>query len=192
MSAVGDKVRALVERMRAERPVIPNHKVRRVFPPPPPPPVVVKNNRTALRSIMDRPFCQSVKYGEQQWRAPREGAHPSILDFSDKLVRYMRVLDVPMFPYCFVRSSAEQDAAYAAGNSKAQAGESPHNYGMAVDIIHGRYGWEIDKAAWAMIGHIGKEIAAKNGLKLTWGGDWKFYDPAHWELSEWRSIIDQR
>lgn len=73
------------------------------------------------------------------------------------------------------------------GNSKAKWGSSPHNCGMAVDLVHGVYAWEIPKLCWSMLGHIGKEVAAQQGVKITWGGDWDFYDPAHWELSDWKS-----
>ena len=40
-----------------------------------------------------------------------------------------------------------------------------------------------------MIGGVGKEVARKMGLRVTWGGDFKsLYDPAHWELTDWRTV----
>lgn len=196
MSVVGDKVRAVVERMRAQRPLLPDGQTKvRVAPPSPPPePVEDVTFRTALMGMADARFCLGTKYREQQARASREGAHPDIVEFSDVLIRRLRVLHVPMFPYCFVRSSDEQDALYDAGFSKAVGGRSPHNYGMAVDVVHGTKAWDLTERQWGIIGHIGKEIAVQRGFKLVWGGtdhpgDKFGWDPAHWELADWRNLV---
>lgn len=145
----------------------------------------------ALRGIVDRPFLYSQKYGEQQGRADRTGAQPDILDFERKLVKRAFKLGVPLFAHCVNRGSAEQNRLFRAGHSKARAGESPHNFGAAVDLIHGTKAWALSRKQWAIIGHLGKELAIQAGLKVTWGGDWEFYDPAHWELTEWRAIRAQ-
>ena len=147
---------------------------------------------SGLRAIQARTFLTSEKYQEQQWRAVRDGAHPKILLFEVKLVRRMRKLGVPMFAHTIVRSNEEQTAAFVRGVSKARAGESAHNYGLAVDVIHGIHGWEIANESWRMIGHIGKEVAAQNGIRIVWGGDWNFYDPAHWELENWKELKEWR
>lgn len=141
-----------------------------------------------LNALRNLTFLQSAKYREQQSRANRKGAHPDIIDFERALVRRMRKLGVPMFAHNMVRSKAEQDALFVKGVSNAKGGLSPHNYGCAVDIVHGTAAWDIPRHAWAMIGHIGKEVAEAMGVKITWGGDWDFYDPAHWELTNWRDI----
>lgn len=158
--------------------------------------VPVSDFRTALRDIADPNFCKSQRWREQQTRAVREGAHEDILHFERLLVTEFKRKGVPLFAHCVIRSSSEQDAAFARGVSKAQAGESPHNYGLAVDIIHGVKGWEITPRSWALIGHTGKELAARNGLKVTWGGDWKNrpsdlvgWDPAHWQIQGWKALV---
>lgn len=144
---------------------------------------------SGLRAIVARDFLLSEKHQEQQWRADRKGADHRILLFEHKFLLRMEKLGVPMFAHCVVRSLAEQTARFVQGNSKAKAGQSPHNYGLAVDLIHGIWAWQIADESWRVIGHIGKEIAAQNGLKLTWGGDFKnLWDPAHWELTDWKSI----
>ncbi|QCS37267.1 hypothetical protein [Tortoise microvirus 77] len=152
-----------------------------------PEPLEVVDYGTALRAIMDGGFLASRKYREQQLRADREGAHPVILDFERAFVRRLAKLGVPMFAYEFKRGLARQNELQKAGKSKAKAGQSAHGTGEGVDIIHGVKAWDLDRRSWAMIGHVGKELARQNGWRLTWGGDWKFYDPAHWELTEWRT-----
>lgn len=149
-------------------------------------------DQRVLDGLRDRNFMLSEKYAQQQLRADREGSHPDLLAFLDAFQRQLRALGVPMFPHCLVRDSAAQDAAYAAGNSNAQAGESPHNYGMAVDLVHSRRAWNLTPAEWKTIGHIGIDVAARNQMKITWGGGWlKPYDPAHWQLRHWRKLISK-
>lgn len=158
----------------------------------PPEELAVVSLSNALRAIQDRTFLKTPKYTDQQGRAVREGAHPDILEFERRLVTKMRKQFVPLFCNSCVRGTHEQDALLARGVSKAAGGQSPHNYGMAVDIIHGVKGWNIPKASWTLLGHVGKEISIQSGIAVTWGGDWKFYDPAHWELKEWKRLIQQQ
>lgn len=143
-----------------------------------------------LRGMVDRSFCFSERYGDQQARADRHGAQPEILEFERKLVKRAFKLGVPMFAHCVNRGSQDQNRLFKEGRSKARAGESPHNFGAAVDLIHGTKGWDLTRKQWAIIGHIGKELAVSLTLDVVWGGDWKFWDPAHWELANWRSIRD--
>jgi hypothetical protein len=141
-----------------------------------------------LRGIVDHAFCFSEKYGEQQMRADRFKAQPDVLEFERKLIKRCRKLGIPLFAHCVNRSAEEQTRLYVKGVTKANAGESPHNYGCAVDLVHGTKAWGLTRKQWEVIGHLGKELAIQNGLKVTWGGDWSFYDPAHWELTNWREI----
>lgn len=142
--------------------------------------------REALDGLTSKVFLRDQSYKRQQWRANRNGAHSDILDFERMFVRAMRKMDVPVFAHNMVRTSDEQDALYVKGVTKAKGGQSPHNYGCAVDIVHGLHAWDIPKKAWDLFGHVGKEVAHKAGIKIEWGGDWSFYDPAHWELHPWR------
>lgn len=155
---------------------------------PPPPEVVVGDYRTALRAIVDKAFLKTEKYQTQQWRADRTRTHPDILLFEMLLVRKLRKLGVPMFCHQAYRDHGHQNELFAAGKSRAKAGESPHNWGLAVDVVHGRLAWNMPKMSWDLIGHVGKEVAKQHGIAVEWGGDWSFWDPAHWELSDWKSL----
>lgn len=150
--------------------------------------------REALQGMRDVEFLNSHKHQEQHWRADRAGAHPAIVGmtgitgFEKLLIRRMAKLGVPMFASEVVRSGKRQNELKAQGHSKAGWGESPHQYGCAVDIIHARRGWDLSRQQWAVVGHVGKEIVLEHGWKVEWGGDWKFWDPAHWEVVGWRDI----
>lgn len=144
-----------------------------------------------LQGMVDRAFCYSQKWGEQQMRADRHGAQPELLEFERKLIKRAFKLGIPLFAHSVNRTSVEQNRLFKEGRSKARAGESPHNFGAAVDLIHGTKGWGLTRKQWAILGHLGKELAVALTLDVTWGGDWKFYDPAHWELTDWRAIRAQ-
>ena len=141
-----------------------------------------------LLGMVDRAFCFSERFTDQQGRADRTGADPGIIEFERRLVKRAFKLGIPLFAHSVIRGSQEQNRLFREGRSKARAGESPHNYGAACDLIHGTKAWNLTRKQWAILGHIGKEVAAQAGIAVTWGGDWEFYDPAHWELTEWWAI----
>lgn len=141
-----------------------------------------------MQGLVNRAFCFTEKYGEQQGRADRSVADPRIIEFERKFIKTAFKLGIPLFPHSIVRGSAEQNELFRQGRSKAKAGESPHNFGCAVDIIHGTKAWQLTRKQWAILGHLGAETARSTGIKVKWGGDWEFFDPAHWELADWRDV----
>lgn len=154
-----------------------------------PPPTTPDNLHGALRGMQDARFLKSQKHQEQHWRAVREGAHPDILEFEKRMRRRLAKLGVPVFAHCVVRSIEQQAIEFAQGDSKVKFG--PHNVGCAIDLIHATRGWKLTRPQWQLIGHVGQEIVTQAGLdivSLAWGGDWKFYDPAHWEITDWQSV----
>jgi peptidoglycan L-alanyl-D-glutamate endopeptidase CwlK len=91
------------------------------------------------------------------------------------------------------RTMAEQRRLYAQGRTapgkivtNADAGESPHNFGLSIDFAFGdalgKPTWPND-APWATVAQIGKDLG------LVWGGDFRsFTDRPHLETSNWRTI----
>lgn len=166
----------------------------------------------ALRGMVNREFLVSEKHVHQHRRAIREGAHPAILEFEKAFTRRMAKLGVPMHASEVYRTPGRQNDLFALGNSKAKAGQSPHQFGLAVDLIHSVKGWNLDQRQWRLIGHVGKEAARSCGLLepegrkasgptwdakagrwrgvyIEWGGDWEFYDPAHWQVKGWKAVM---
>lgn len=141
-----------------------------------------------LRGMIDRSFLLSERHKGQHNRADRSRGHPTLLEFERVLIKRFAKLGVPMFAHCVYRNDVEQQSLYARGLSKAKPGQSAHNHGLAVDIVHGTKAWDLTRKQWDLVGHVGKEVAASLGIKVEWGGDWSFYDPAHWELANWRDI----
>ena len=155
-----------------------------------PPPEAVKGLSSALRVIQEPEFLRSEAHQAQHWRANRDGADARIRVFEKRFVARMAKLGVPMFCHCMVRTLADQRAAFVQGNSQNDGSRPYPHMAWAVDIVHGTMGWELPREAWQLLGHIGKEVAAQEGLKLVWGGDWKgLWDPAHWEVETWRDGV---
>lgn len=93
---------------------------------------------------------------------------------------------------CALRTDAEQTALYAQGRTapghivtKAKAGESAHNYGLAIDVVpmvNGKPDWNGSDPVWSVIGKKGMAAG------LTWLGapGSEFVEMAHFELPNWR------
>lgn len=145
----------------------------------------------AAARLVDKRVLTTSGYLKRARSVPPNGSDQRIVDFAQAFTSELAKRGMPFFVHAYLRTQWEQDAMFERGVSKARWGQSPHNFGMAVDIVHfGRY-WDLTKREWDVIGLIGKEVARKRAVKVSWGGDWKFYDPAHWELTEWRDIVEQ-
>lgn len=142
----------------------------------------------AVRGMANVPFLKTIKFQDQQYRANWEGAHPDLVDFHRAFHARMIKLRVPMFAVEVLRTGERQKELQEGGYSKAPPGKSPHQYSCAMDYVHSVQAWNLTKAEWQIIGHVGKEVATQGGWHITWGGDWDFWDPAHWEITPWRYV----
>lgn len=91
------------------------------------------------------------------------------------------------------RTFEEQDALYAKGRfgnteekvTDAKAGESYHNYGLAIDVCEIRDGAATWACDWDTIVPIAKELG------WEWGGDWtSFKDRPHFQKTYGKSVGD--
>lgn len=154
----------------------------------PEPTYIPPTHQAAARTLFDTSAVNDPRRKERAVRADRTGVHPDFLKFAIALEKECLSRGWPMFWNEFVRDKKRQDDLKAQGVSKASFGQSAHNFGMAGDLVHfGRY-WALNEREWALVGVIGKDVARRQNLKITWGGDWSFYDPAHWELANWRDL----
>ncbi len=146
----------------------------------------------AAKALSTPSVVQGLDYREKVVKTVRDGTHPKIVEFYQKFNRELKNRGIPMYAFCFYRSAKRQNNLYAMGNTKAKAGDSPHNWGLAVDIVHTQRFWDLTPREWAVIGAIGKEVARRMKLKVNWGGDWDFYDPAHWQLENWKEYREEQ
>ncbi len=103
---------------------------------------------------------------------------------AQEIVKEMALLGLPVRITEGFRSVARQNELYAQGRTtkgnivtNAKGGESFHNYGVAVDFVFTKTGYNAPESHWKTLGTIAK----KHGF--TWGGDWKgFVDKPHVEM----------
>jgi hypothetical protein len=127
----------------------------------------------------------ATRYLKQHDRAIWNGVDPLIQYFAGKLIVELKTYDLPFYVHTAWRSPELQQQLYAKGLSQARSG--PHTRGAAVDIVHSDFHWNgADDRLWEFVGLLGKDIIKRHGLAIEWGGDWNFYDPAHWQLMDWR------
>ena len=92
---------------------------------------------------------------------------------------------------CGSRGRVEQERAFAAGNSFARFGQSPHNYtpALAFDAAPYPIDWNNELRFRELGKHI-KAAAEAEGVSITWGGDWigRKRDLPHYQLSNWKEL----
>jgi hypothetical protein len=112
---------------------------------------------------------------------------PSLADAATDLLAECSAAGVRLEVTQALRTWEEQDRLFAQGRSipgaivtRARAGYSYHNFGLAFDVVvlddDGAYDWNAGHAGWAVAATTGKRLG------LAWGGDWKsFHDIPHFE-----------
>lgn len=117
-----------------------------------------------------------------------------------KYLRALRARGLPFYVHTCYRTPGEQAELKAGGYSNLALGA--HQRSCAVDIVSAIDHWEIPEELWYYVGTLGESVArgtefgpslrkGKDGsplpLKIQWGGRWTDpWDPAHWQLSDWR------
>jgi hypothetical protein len=146
-----------------------------------------KHMQDVARGLIDHEAFKLVDHHNRVRMGQKyDGCHPDLIAFYRNFQEELDRRKFPFYPFEFLRSAADQERLYRMGRTKARAGQSPHQHGLAVDMVSSQRFWDLREAEWDIIGLIGKECARKAGVAIEWGGDWDFYDPAHWQLAEWR------
>lgn len=125
--------------------------------------------------------------------------HPKLIDKAiDAYNEAVKATPIGVHPYIdqTIRTFEESDALYAKGRTKpgsivtnAKAGQSYHNYGLALDFhiqLDGKDVWNVDHN-WMVVVNIFKSHG------FVWGGDFKsLLDQPHFEMTfghNWRDLL---
>ena len=153
-------------------------------------------HQQAAAKLIDHAAVKTVKEKQREIKENldmREGdprlhfVHPEIILFRDAFEKALYKRGIPFKTFELYRSPERQQRLLKNGVTRAGPGQSPHQYGMAVDEVHATRFWDLTRKEWDLIGAIGKEAARRVKVKVEWGGDFRtIYDPAHWQLEGWR------
>lgn len=131
---------------------------------------------------------------------------PRLMTWAARFVEALRRRGIPLYVHRAFRTKEQQQEAVAKGASRAVWPRAPHCLGKAVDIVHGSFHWRMTTQEWAFLHKVGLDVLRRYNaelpkamrLNLVWGGDWdgdgdihdqRLYDPAHWEVAEWRDDV---
>lgn len=109
-----------------------------------------------------------------------------------------RMADMDLLVTCTYRTPQDQDKLYAQGRTvhgskltNAKAGESLHQYRVALDVVPMRAGKPVwgtsgeDGELWQQVGKLGEEAG------LEWAGRWKkFKELAHFQYTGGLTLAD--
>lgn len=146
----------------------------------------------AFRSLIYPDYVVGRKYKMDQTRADWRGVDPDLKEWAQKYVRRCATLGIPIYVHTAYRSPAIQTMKYVQGTSRAKAGQSAHQYGLAVDAVHSVLAWNMNEDQWLVLHHIAFEVAKSCKVKLVnlnAKGAGKFYDPAHYQVENWKDRI---
>jgi peptidoglycan L-alanyl-D-glutamate endopeptidase CwlK len=122
----------------------------------------------------------SVRTSDAINRTNLNGVHPVLVRKTAQLIELAKNEGYVLRVSQGFRSFAEQDKLFAKRPkvTNARGGQSMHNYGLAVDfvfIVNGKVSW--DERFYKNIGRWANQVG------LTWGGNWKFVDMPHCQLT---------
>lgn len=127
--------------------------------------------------------------------------HPTIRDKALSAYREsVRITPVGVHPFIIesLRSFERSNQLYAQGRTKpgrivtnAKAGQSYHNYGLAIDfvnLVNGKMNWSVDEN-WM------KVVNCFKAQGFVWGGDFRsIKDNPHFEMTfglSWRQLLQK-
>jgi peptidoglycan L-alanyl-D-glutamate endopeptidase CwlK len=120
-------------------------------------------------------------------------AHPLLQKLFNEVIKHVDIIILES-----QRGKADQETAFAKGNSKAHFGQSAHNWtpSVALDVAPNPLDWN-NRASFIAVSKVVLPLAKQMGIPIRWGGDWnmngiltdeRLSDLPHYELNPWRDF----
>ena len=84
----------------------------------------------------------------------------------------------------YYRTPERQNELQASGHSHARAWESPHQYGLAVDVAFDPQGYDVPKSWWTWLSCLAKYYGLVSGA--SWG-DYGHIQYPNWRQYKWNN-----
>ena len=142
-------------------------------------------------------FMRTDAYLKQWDRADWQHVDRRLMRWSALFIEYARKRNIPLYVHSAYRTREEQQLLLSRNVTRTL--HSAHRIGEAVDIVHGVYHWDMTPQEWRFLQVIGNRaldrvnatLKKADKLELTWGGNWSFYDPAHWQITDYKTRFRQ-
>lgn len=122
-----------------------------------------------------------------------DALRPEVRPLVDEFLAACTRAGIDLLVTCTLRTDAEQTALYAQGRTapghivtNAKAGQSAHQYGLAIDIVpmvNGKPDWHGTDPVWSEIGVLGEAA----GLGWLGAPGSSFPEEPHFELPDWKA-----
>lgn len=149
-------------------------------------------NQHVTKSIYQKNISDKNEIHDPRDVLKSSDLHPVLRDKIKLLLQEAKKQGLNVIPFEGYRSMAKQKRLYESGRgvTRAPAGYSYHNYGLAVDLVFvneaGKPSWD-NQHDWQKLGQIGKKLG------LQWGGDFKnLKDMTHFEYHPGLKLNDVR
>lgn len=123
-----------------------------------------------------------------------DALRPEVRPLVDEFLAACTRSGIEIIVTCTLRTDAEQTALYAQGRTlpghivtNAKAGQSAHQYGLAIDVVpmvNGKPDWVGTDPLWAEVGAIGQAA----GLDWLGAPGSPFIEEAHFQLPNWKQV----
>lgn len=163
----------------------------------PPSPTIIRKIPQKFKdvpvSLRDTAHLKSKQYRDRKTDMDWTYVHPDIKRFAQRFQKECEALGIPIWIFEVHRTPERQrHLKYVMRTSKADPWSSPHQYGLAVDLIHSVKLWDMTDLQWEYLNVLARELARKMNLKLTYGIDWGRtdtrlgWDKPHIQLKNWK------
>jgi len=150
--------------------------------------------RQAMTKVLRSALIQLIKRlsPEKKYDKYPKELRPIVKKKAEQLVAAFDAIGMPIRIVEGVRSCERQNELYAQGRTKpgnivtnAKCGESMHQYGIAVDFVFRREGYDATDEQWEILGRAGEALGFK------WGGRWNgFVDRPHHQYTLGHTLAD--
>ena len=147
-----------------------------------------------IRAMLRKVLIEIIKRLQAQIAPPKtlHKLHPKVQRAADVVITEMKRHGHEVRIVEGYRTLERQTELYNQGRTtpgavvtNAKSGQSLHNYGIAVDFVFRREGYNASDTLWALLGSVGKAQG------FEWGGDWSgFVDRPHFEMKLGYSLTD--
>lgn len=148
--------------------------------------LVGTDHKSAALKLQDAKLCRTVEHRNNLARESWENVQPDLVKFYRRFRQALMRMKWPLYAFTMYRDHEAQALLWRHGATRNRPGQSPHQYGAAIDLAHTYRFQNLDWVYWDLINGLAQETARKCKVKIQWGGEMPGEAPSHWQLCNWQ------